>query len=81
MQVGDKVKWTDVSQRGRSVSMIQKTGELVEINGNTATVKYGRNNRRKSILIERLQPVTEKGHLTQFVEAIVENNRNRPTED
>lgn len=78
MQVGDKVKWMDVSQRGRSVSMTQKTGELVEISGNTATVKYGRNNRKKLILLERLQPVNEKGHLTQIVEAIFDNNRNRP---
>jgi hypothetical protein len=77
MQVGDKVKWTSVTRRGGAIDMSQKEGELVEINGQWATVKYGRNHRRKQVLLDRLQPISEKGHLTVLVEAIVENNRNR----
>lgn len=75
MNVGDKVSWTKVSKRGRSISMRHLKGEIVAIRGDTATVKYGGNHRKIEIDMDNLRLAGEKGQLTEFVEAMAAANR------
>jgi hypothetical protein len=75
MEIGDRVKWTKISKRGSSISMSQKEGSIKSIEGENAMVRPDNSARSVRVSLSQLRPITEKGFVTQFVEAVVENNR------
>jgi hypothetical protein len=78
MNVGDRVKWTKISKHRRTVSMSQKQGEIKRISASGyAMVRPDGKARSVKVSLSHLQPIKEKGLVTQFVEAIVENNRTK----
>ena len=77
MNVGDKVHWTKISKSRLTITMRHVEGEIVAIDGNVATVKHGRNNRRDTVNLADLRPMASKGQLTEFVEAVVSENKTR----
>lgn len=66
IQPGQQVTWTDITGRGRAVVLRTVEGEVVEVHGNTATVKR-RNGHRKLMLVSKLPPKGKRTELTRMV--------------
>ncbi len=76
IEVDDEVTWVQTSQRGRTISMRQRTGIVQSVNGDIATVKPPGRGEAVMIDLSRLQKNrTGPTELTQFVEAIAAAHR------
>lgn len=73
MNVGDKVSWTHVSNRGRTMSMSLREGIVESVKGDRAIVKKKRG--RECILVSRLRVTGQKSQISEFVEAVIEATR------
>jgi hypothetical protein len=77
IKVGDRVQWTHVSQRGRSVSMRLRQGEVVQINlGGYAEVLVS-GGRRVQVLARRLRLMDMPTQIGEFVEGLREEYRRK----
>lgn len=74
MKQGDKVSWTHVSQRGRTMSMSLKEGTVEKIEGKVATIRT-KSNRLVEVSVGRLRAVGQPSQLGEFVEAMREAHR------
>lgn len=72
MKIGNRVSWTHVTQRGKSMTMILRKGVIVSIDDGKATVKKC-SGRTEAIDIKRLRLLGQKSQITEFVEAVVAN--------
>lgn len=64
---GDKVSWTQVSHRGRTISMKLKHGTVVNVMCETALVKIS-SGRLIEISLSKLRRPDEKSDITKFIE-------------
>ena len=71
MKPGDRVEWTHVSQRGRAVSMVLRSGTIEAIDGALAIVRTA-SNRQVHIAVARLRRVGQPSQIQEFVEAMRE---------
>lgn len=71
MKPGDKVTWTKITGRGKTINMRLKYGTIESINGEVATVKT-KGKSRLEIPLSDLRPENEPGTLTEFVKALAE---------
>lgn len=74
MKPGDRVQWTHVSQRGRTMSMSLREGVLESIDGELAIVRTSKN-RQVQVALARLRPVNQLSQIDEFVGALREANR------
>lgn len=74
MNPGDKVQWTHVSQRGRSVSMTLREGTLESIEGELAIVRTSAN-RQVQVAVKRLRAIGQRNQIDEFVEGIRDAHR------
>ena len=68
---GDKVSWTHVSRRGRTISMTLKNGTVVNVMCETTLVKIS-SGRLVEIPTSKLRRMDEKSDITKFIEALKE---------
>lgn len=73
-QIGDRVQWTHVSQRGRTMSMAVREGVIEAIDGALAIVRTGKN-RQVQVSLARLRAMGKPTQLDEFMGAIREVNR------
>jgi hypothetical protein len=78
LQLGERVTWTHVSKRGRSVTMSLKQGVVLAVAGGLATVKSERGTRYYTIPLANLRRVGEKSTLTEFCDEVFAANREAP---
>ena len=71
---GDKVQWTQTSQRGRVMSMRLRDGVVESINGSIAVVTYGKRG-RMTCHVRILSLAGQPTLIDQTVEAIREASR------
>lgn len=71
MQPGDKVEWTHISQRGRTISMVLREGTIEAIDGGLAIVRTGKN-RQVQVALARLRLDGQPSQIDEFVGAIRE---------
>lgn len=76
IQPSQKVTWTEITGKGRSVEMKTVEGEVVSVAGNVALVKRA-NGRRKHILVKHLTPADKPTELTTVVKKVIEQARLR----
>lgn len=74
MNPGDRVHWTHVSQRGRTMSMTLREGVLESIEGDLALVRTGKN-RQVRIAVARLWLDGQPSQIDEFVGALREAHR------
>lgn len=74
MNIGDKVSWTHVSQRGRTMSMTLREGVIEQINGAVATVRTP-SKRQVIVDIRRLRLEGQESQISEFVGAMRESAR------
>ncbi len=75
MQSGDKVSWTKVSQRGRSLSMTLQEGTLETIMGDIACVRL-KNGSQERVAVKLLRVEGQQSQIGEFVEALRKAHRN-----
>jgi hypothetical protein len=78
LQPNDRVTWTHVSKRGRTVSMSLKQGVVLSVAGGLAMVKSERGTRHYTIPLVNLRRVGEKSTLTEFCDEVFAANREAP---
>ncbi len=54
---GQVVEWIHVVRRGKTIDMTLRTGTVLSIEGDVATISYGKNHRRKKIEVKYLRPL------------------------
>lgn len=69
INVGDKVHWTHVGSSTRTISMSRREGEVVAIDGQTATVRK-RSGKTERVEVVRLRLMDTPSQITEFVEAV-----------
>lgn len=76
MNVGDKATWTHVSGSGKTMTMSLREGVVESIDENgVATMKKKKG--RELVAVARLRAAGQKSQITEFVEAVVEANRDK----
>lgn len=71
MQIGDRVQWTHVSQRGRTMSMSLREGTIEAIDGALAIVRTGKN-RQVQVAMARLRAMGQPTQIDEFMGAMRE---------
>lgn len=74
MKSGDKVHWTQVSTRGRTMSMQRREGTIESIDGALAIVRTA-GNRQVQVALARLRLDGERSQIDEFVEGVREAHR------
>lgn len=74
MHIGDRVQWTHVSQRGRTMSMSLREGTIEAIDGALAIVRTG-TNRQVQVALARLRTMGQPTQLDEFMGAMREANQ------
>jgi hypothetical protein len=74
MQAGDKVHWTQVSQRGRVLSMQRREGTIETIEGDLAQVRTS-GRRRVTIAVARLRADQQPGQIDELIGAMRDAHR------
>jgi hypothetical protein len=74
IKVGEGITWTHVSKRGKSLSMSLRCGTVEAIEGDMATV-IRPSGRREKVELKRLRRPGQKSQITEFVEVVMEANR------
>lgn len=74
MHIGDRVQWTHVSQRGRTMSMSLREGTIEAIDGELAIVRTG-TNRQVQVALARLRTMGQPTQLDEFMGVMREANR------
>ena len=74
LKLNDTVQFTHIARKGRTVSMTNKTGKIVELDHTSAIVLVGKHSRYR-IDLERLRKAGQRSHLTEFAERVFEANR------
>jgi len=69
MNIGDKVTWTHVVQRGKTVTLTLRTGVIESITGDMAVVKR-QNGRTENIPLRRLRLPGQESQIREFIEAM-----------
>ena len=73
--VGDEVSWSQVSRRGKEVSIRLREGVISSINDNVAKVKPPGKAKSVSVQLPNLRLAGEKSELSEFVETVFAANR------
>lgn len=76
IQAGDKVHWTKVGKSKKTLSMQRMDGVVESVDVETAVVKL-KSGRTKEVPVAQLRLPEEKSQITDFVEAVVEENRRK----
>jgi hypothetical protein len=76
IKVGDQVSWTHVGGGSKTITMSLREGMVESIAGAVATVKK-KSGRRERIMLVCLRTKGQKSQITEFVEAVVEANRDK----
>lgn len=71
MQIGDQVRWTNISRSRRTISMALKEGVIESIENDVATVRYGKQS-RKQIHVTRLSLRGQPTDIDRALQAIRE---------
>lgn len=74
IKLGEGITWTHISKRGKSLSMSLRCGTVEAIEGNMVTVRRPSGSLEK-VELKRLRRPGQKSQITEFVEAIMEANR------
>lgn len=74
MEIGTKVSWTHVSQRGRTMSMSLREGIIIALMGDVARVQK-RSGKTEEIHTRRLRVEGQPSQIGEFVEAVREAHR------
>lgn len=74
IKLGEGITWTHISKRGKSLSMSLRCGTVEAIEGDMVTVRRP-SGKCETVKLERLRRPGQKSQITEFVEAIVEANR------
>lgn len=69
IKIGDKVEWLHSSKRGRVRSSSLRHGVVESVNGDVATVRYGKKTLCE-VALEDLQPGEAQRAMSAFVEAL-----------
>ena len=67
---GDYVQWMKAYSRGRSVTVSQKYGKIMSIEGDCAVVKNSSSKRNERIKLKKLLPQGGRGHVDKVFEAL-----------
>lgn len=72
IKIGDRVSWTQVSSKGRSISISEKEGKVIKIDLKGNTIVQMKNNRKTGIAIGELTPQNRgvKNGTTKFFDAL-----------
>jgi hypothetical protein len=70
IKIGDAVRWTASSQRGRTFSMELKEGVVESIDGDVATVRTGKTRHRKQIPLSSLSVRGQATQIDRVIQAV-----------
>jgi hypothetical protein len=69
MKIGDKVSWTQSSQKGRIVHMRLRKGIIQDIQNTRALIRLS-SGKVTFVSVDKLRSVGEQSEITQFVETM-----------
>ena len=67
---GDYVQWMKTSSRGSSITVRQKYGRIISIDGDRAVVKNDSSKRKEIVNIKGLLYQNQRGHVDKVFEAL-----------